>query len=96
MRLRIISIWAVLILAGLLPQLAKAQIAASNPLEWAALAEGNELINGQIDKQIKGHCFWEPGLDYPSGQPATTRLWCGLLLSVRSLRLPSVCAWQMP
>lgn len=54
MRLRIISIWAVLILAGLLPQLAKAQIAASNPLEWAALAEGNELINGQIDKQIKG------------------------------------------
>ena len=39
MRLRIISIWAVLILAGLLPQLAKAQIAASNPLEWAALAE---------------------------------------------------------
>ena len=53
MRLRIISIWAVLILAGLLPQLAKAQIAASNPLEWAALAEGNELINGQIDKQIK-------------------------------------------
>ena len=47
MRLRIISIWAVLILAGLLPQLAKAQIAASNPLEWAALAEGNELINGK-------------------------------------------------
>ena len=46
----------VLILAGLLPQLAKAQIAASNPLEWAALAEGNELINGQIDKQIKGRC----------------------------------------
>lgn len=43
-----------MILAGLLPQLAKAQIAASNPLEWAALAEGNELINGQIDKQIKG------------------------------------------
>ena len=50
MRLRIISIWAVLILAGLLPQLAKAQIAASNPLEWAALAEGNELINGQTNK----------------------------------------------
>ena len=43
-----------LVLAGLLPQLAKAQVAASNPLEWAALAEGNELINGQIDKQIKG------------------------------------------
>ena len=41
-------------LAFLLPQLAQAQIAASNPLEWVALAEGNELINGQIDKQIKG------------------------------------------
>ena len=42
------------VLAFLLPQLAQAQIAASNPLEWVALAEGNELINGQIDKQIKG------------------------------------------
>ncbi len=30
----------------------KAQISASNPLEWMALAEGNELINDQIDKQI--------------------------------------------
>ena len=40
--------------------------------------------------------FLGTGLDYPSGQLATTRLWCGLLLSVRSLRLPSVCAWQMP
>jgi len=29
-----------------------AQIASSNPLEYAALAEGNELINGQIKKQI--------------------------------------------
>ena len=52
MRLRIISIWVVFVLAGLLPQLAKAQVAASNPLEWAALAEGNELINGQM-RQIK-------------------------------------------
>ena len=51
MRLRIISIWAVFVLIS---QLVKAQIAASNPLEWAALAEGNELINGQIEKQIKG------------------------------------------
>ncbi len=32
----------------------KAQIAASNPLEWMALAEGNELINNQIDKEISG------------------------------------------
>lgn len=58
MRLRITNqhIIAVLValLAGLLPQAAKAQIAASNPLEWMALAEGNELINSQIEKQIKG------------------------------------------
>ena len=58
MRLRITNqhIIAVLValLAGLLPQAAKAQIAASNPLEWMALAEGNEVINGQIVKQIKG------------------------------------------
>ncbi len=32
----------------------KAQISASNPLEWMALAEGNELINDQIDKEISG------------------------------------------
>lgn len=58
MKLRIVNqhIIAVLVavLAGLLPQAAKAQIAASNPLEWMALAEGNEAINGQIEKQIKG------------------------------------------
>ena len=38
----------------LLPQAAKAQVAASNPLEWTALAEGNDLINKQVEKQIKG------------------------------------------
>lgn len=58
MKLRITNrhIIAVLValLAGLLPQATKAQIAASNPLEWMALAEGNEVINGQIEKQIKG------------------------------------------
>lgn len=58
MKLRITNqhIVAVLVavLAGLLPQAAKAQIAASNPLEWMALAEGNEVINDQIEKQIKG------------------------------------------
>ena len=31
---------------------ASAQIASSNPLEYAALAEGNELINGQIKSEI--------------------------------------------
>ncbi len=54
MRSRIISICLAAVSAILLPQLAQAQIAASNPLEWVALAEGNELINSQIDKQIKG------------------------------------------
>ena len=54
MRSRIISLSLIAVLTGLLPQLAEAQIAASNPLEWTALAEGNELINEQIDKQIKG------------------------------------------
>ncbi len=32
----------------------RAQIAASNPLEYVALAEGNELINDQIDNEISG------------------------------------------
>ena len=54
MRSRIISLCLLASLAGLLPQQAGAQIAASNPLEWVALAEGNEAINGQIEKQIKG------------------------------------------
>ena len=54
MRSRIISLCLLAALAGLLPQQTGAQIAASNPLEWVALAEGNEAINGQIEKQIKG------------------------------------------
>ena len=33
---------------------ASAQIAASNPMEWVALAEGNELLNSEIQKQING------------------------------------------
>ena len=37
-----------------MPHWAKAQITASNPLEWMALAEGNEVINDQIEKQING------------------------------------------
>lgn len=43
-----------LVLFFCLGQYAHAQLTASNPLEWAALAEGNELINSQIDSQIKG------------------------------------------
>lgn len=29
-------------------------IVVANPLEWAALAEGNELINGQVKKETEG------------------------------------------
>ena len=54
MRSRIISLCLLAALAGQQPHQARAQIAASNPLEWVALAEGNEAINGQIEKQIKG------------------------------------------
>ena len=54
MRLPIIDMLLAAVAFCLLPQQGKAQIAASNPLEWAALVEGNELINGQIEKQIKG------------------------------------------
>lgn len=52
MRLLIISI--LFMSVCFLPHTADAQVAASNPLEWAALIEGNEVINGQIEKQIKG------------------------------------------
>ena len=55
MKSRIISLGLVASLVCLLPQVAEAQIAASNPLEWTALAEGNELINGQIEKQMDRH-----------------------------------------
>ena len=54
MRSRIINWSLALVAVLLLPQVSKAQIAASNPLEWIALAEGNELINGQIVIQMKG------------------------------------------
>ena len=54
MRLQIISPFLIAVFVCLSPQRVVAQIAASNPLEWAALAEGNEVINNQIEKQIKG------------------------------------------
>lgn len=54
MKSRIISLTVLALSVGLLPQAAKAQVAASNPLEWTALAEGNDLINKQVEKQIKG------------------------------------------
>ena len=33
---------------------ANAQYVQTNPLEWLALAEGNDAINEQIDKEVKG------------------------------------------
>ena len=54
MKSRIISLTVLALSVCLLPQAAKAQVAASNPMEWTALAEGNDLINKQIEKQIKG------------------------------------------
>ena len=32
----------------------QAQYVQTNPLEWLALAEGNEAINGQTQDQIEG------------------------------------------
>lgn len=52
MKSRIISL--VIFAVCLMPHWAKAQITASNPLEWMALAEGNEVVNDQIEKQING------------------------------------------
>ena len=54
MKSRIISLTVLALSVCLLPQAAKAQVAASNSLEWTALAEGNDLINKQVEKQIKG------------------------------------------
>ena len=52
MKSRIISL--VIFAVCMMPHWAKAQITASNPLEWMALAVGNEVINDQIEKQING------------------------------------------
>ncbi|MDR3877283.1 MAG: hypothetical protein Q3X69_06175 [Alistipes sp.] len=47
---RIISLLAVIAFAPM----AQAQLVSANPLEYVALAEGNEVIYAEIDKQIKG------------------------------------------
>ncbi len=44
----------VMVLAALGYGTARAQVSASNPLEWLALAEGNELINDEIGKETRG------------------------------------------
>lgn len=48
------TIFSAIALALMLPsERLHAQIVSSNPLEYVALAEGNELINGQIKHQIE-------------------------------------------
>ena len=54
MRLQIGKIWLIAIIGTATASEAKAQVVSSNPLEWMALAEGNEQINGEIEKQING------------------------------------------
>jgi hypothetical protein len=36
------------------PGVADAQVVSANPLEWMALAEGNEAINGQMENEVDG------------------------------------------
>lgn len=43
-----------LCIAAFAPKMVHAQIVSANPLEYVALAEGNEVIYAEIDKQIKG------------------------------------------
>ena len=50
MKLRIVSIMLCLFVG----YQAKAQVTSVNPLEWTALAEGNEAINREVKKQIDG------------------------------------------
>lgn len=54
MRLQIGKIWLIAIIGIATASEAKAQLVSSNPLEWMALAEGNELINSEVEKQING------------------------------------------
>ena len=66
----------------LLPTIAHAQVASSNPLEYVALAEGNELINGQIKNQIEAsrrlHSFKTPSQPssrrFTNGKRSTTAI----------------------
>lgn len=53
MKLRTVSI--LIALSGICTfQEIQAQFVQTNPLEWMALAEGNEAINGQIEEQVDG------------------------------------------
>ena len=52
MRLQTVSL--LLLMSILWVQRAVAQYVQTNPLEWMALAEGNEAINGEIESQTDG------------------------------------------
>ena len=53
--LRLIIIAVALLVTTLISTVkANAQIVVANPLEWAVLAEGNELIDGQIKNETEG------------------------------------------
>lgn len=54
MRLRTDNILLIMLVMVFAAPSANAQIVSANPLEWMALAEGNEAINGEIEKEIKG------------------------------------------
>lgn len=54
MRLRTDNILLIMLVMMFAVPSANAQIVSANPLEWMALAEGNEAINGEIEKEIKG------------------------------------------
>ncbi len=54
MKLQIGKIWLIAIIGIATALEVKAQLVSSNPLEWMALAEGNELINSELEKQING------------------------------------------
>ena len=52
---RLIIIAVALLVTTLISQVhASAQIVVANPLEWAVLAEGNELIDGQLKNETEG------------------------------------------
>lgn len=54
MRLPTANIFIVFLCSLLAHFSASAQMVVSNPLEWLALAEGNEAINGQVKEQVDG------------------------------------------
>ena len=54
MKLPTARIFAVFVMGVVALHTNAQSIVVANPLEWAALAEGNELINGQVKKETEG------------------------------------------